>query len=143
MELIDEPLPNIVVFELEIVVSEVCCGVLSLVIAGPPNIVADLGESVPNMPLLEVAGTIVLLPNKFLEVVEFPPNTEVEVVVVVGAPNIGVEDFSFKGNIELDVEVTEVELPKIPMEDFGAVCNSFLKSDVFSFDASFLLPSLS
>ena len=143
MELTDEPLPNIVVFELEIDVSEVGFDVRPLVIAGPPNIVADLGESVPNMPLLVVVVTILLLPNKFLEAVESPPKTEVEVVVVAGAPNIGVEDFSFNENIELDVDVTEVGLPKIPIDDFGVVCSSFLKSDVFSFDASFLLPSLS
>ena len=141
MELIDEPLPNIDVFELEIVVSEVCFGVLSLVIAGPPNIVADLEGSAPNMPLLVVVVTILLLANKFLEAVESPPKAEVD--VVVGAPNIGVEDFSFNENIEPVVDVTEVELPKIPVDDFGVVCNSFLKSDVFSFDASFLLPSLS
>ena len=116
---------------------------MSLVIAGPPNIVADLGESVPNIPLLAVVVTILLLPNKFLEAAESPPKTEVEVVVVVGAPNIGVEDFSFAENIELDVDVNEVGLPKIPIDDFCAACNSFLKSDVFSFDASFLLPSLS
>ena len=68
-----------------------------------------------------------LVPKRFLEAVETPPNIEFELVVGV-APNNGVEVFSWDVNGELDVVV---EVPKMPADDFWVLCKSFLNIDVF------------
>ena len=71
--------------------------------------------------------TLLVVPKRFLEAVETPPNIEFELVVGV-APNNGVEVFSWDVNGELDVVV---EVPKMPADDFWAFCKSFLNIDVF------------
>ena len=92
----------------------------------PPNIDVDFVEFPPNIPLLGVVVTLLVVPKRFLEAVETPPNIEFELVVGV-APNNGVEVFSWDVNEGLDV----VEVPKVPADDFWAFCKSFLNIDVF------------
>ena len=56
-------------------------------------------------------------------------------------PNIGAVDFSLMPNIELPLG--SVELPKIPTDGLGVLCNSFLNIDVFWLCVSLLPISLS
>ena len=141
-ELIIESPPKSVVFVVEIGVSEVCFSVLSFLMEVPPKIELVFAASPPNIPLLVVVVIWLVFPNRFLEAVEFPPKIDVELTVEVD-PNIDVVVVSLNENMELAVVAVKAELPKIPTDDFGIVCESFVKCDIFSFVSLFLPKSLS